>query len=862
MRWRSSRARAAALLIVVVAAGSLLAGGPAYANVEKWKQFRAQYSNTSWSGNPFDLDLTATFTHTSSGRQLTQFGFYAGNNLWKIYFMPDALGEWTYVTSSPDADLNGHSGSFTCVASQLDGMLVPNGKRWKLSDGPFDAPLMISVSEWWNSEETTNCGHSSGRCPGDLIQWAHDTAGARIIGTTLHVPVAKAQPSNPYDLQAIGTTFNLDYWDKLNSHLDMMASLNIGFYAMFFADDADVPWTNTGSTLNEMDIRFFKYAVARLGAYPIIMWDTGIDIGEYRSNAWVEAFAQWFVNNDPWVHPVGNRHGGGSGSIDPASATYKSDGSTASVTHSTTVSTWNASTKPVAYTDRWRDGGCSRGLPRASLRRLTWETILVGGTAVYYGDCEGASGGYLSENYESTFEIAPDLGHIQNFVVNETISFGTLVPHDELVVANPSAVQALAADPGLEYVAYLDAGGTIGLNLSAAGGPLAASWYDPLTGNKTSAGTVQSPGANESFSAPSSNPWVLHLQGNLDETPPSPPQGLTAVTVNDDRIDLSWSASSDPESGISAYRVYRDSVLVGETGETTYSDTGLEDSSTYVYTVSAVNGAGLESAPSAPDAATTAADTTPPTIVDVQAVGVPDTVLVSFSESVEPSGATLASNYGIDNGVTVLSAAMNGDSTVELTTSDHTDGVTYTLTVNGVTDTAVSPNTIAANSQRSYVYIAQLSVTNVTAQSGEAYQVGEALAIGSTTYIDRNFTYLQIPVSIAGAKYILTANGDKLVAGDTFLSFDVNQPVTVWVAHDDRFALKPTWLQSWPDTGEDVDVNTSMSLFSKEFPDGTITLGGNVNPAEAEDNNMYTVIIAPAEAPQVPPQPPTALAAD
>jgi len=73
------------------------------------------------------------------------------------------------------------------------------------------------------------------------------------------------------------------------------------------------------------------------------------------------------------------------------------------------------------------------------------------------------------------------------------------------------------------------------------------------------------------------------------------------------------------------------------------------------------------------------------------------TVTVVFSEPVSTATLTNASNYGIDQGVTVSAATMVNSTTVTLTTSPIYAGPTYTLTVNGVSDWA--GNAIAANSQ-------------------------------------------------------------------------------------------------------------------------------------------------------------------
>lgn len=98
----------------------------------------------------------------------------------------------------------------------------------------------------------------------------------------------------------------------------------------------------------------------------------------------------------------------------------------------------------------------------------------------------------------------------------------------------------------------------------------------------------------------------------LDATEPSTPTNLVASAIDTDRIDLSWTASSDPESGIAGYRIFRDGSQVGQTAQTSFSDTGLSPATQYVYRVRAVNGDGIQSGLSDPATATTL-DATPPT---------------------------------------------------------------------------------------------------------------------------------------------------------------------------------------------------------------------------------------------------------
>lgn len=78
---------------------------------------------------------------------------------------------------------------------------------------------------------------------------------------------------------------------------------------------------------------------------------------------------------------------------------------------------------------------------------------------------------------------------------------------------------------------------------------------------------------------------------------------------------------------------------------------------------------------------------------------------ISFTEPVEESSAELTSNYVIDNGIVVVYAVLDENLTdVHLATTHHVPGITYTITINGIRDRAVPPNTIAQNTTGEYEY--------------------------------------------------------------------------------------------------------------------------------------------------------------
>ncbi len=83
----------------------------------------------------------------------------------------------------------------------------------------------------------------------------------------------------------------------------------------------------------------------------------------------------------------------------------------------------------------------------------------------------------------------------------------------------------------------------------------------------------------------------------VDRTPPSVPSPLSYATLTTTTVTLSWPAAVDALTGVSRYDVYDDGVLAGSTTLTTKALSGLEPSSTHVFSVRAVDGVGNVSAP-------------------------------------------------------------------------------------------------------------------------------------------------------------------------------------------------------------------------------------------------------------------------
>lgn len=97
-----------------------------------------------------------------------------------------------------------------------------------------------------------------------------------------------------------------------------------------------------------------------------------------------------------------------------------------------------------------------------------------------------------------------------------------------------------------------------------------------------------------------------------DTTAPSVPTNLTASNVTATSVDLSWIASTD-DVAVEDYDVFQDGVLIATVSGTSYQVTGLAQSTTYSFTVSARDTSGNVSAQSNSVSVTTSVECSPTT---------------------------------------------------------------------------------------------------------------------------------------------------------------------------------------------------------------------------------------------------------
>ena len=192
---------------------------------------------------------------------------------------------------------------------------------------------------------------------------------------------------------------------------------------------------------------------------------------------------------------------------------------------------------------------------------------------------------------------------------------------------------------------------------------------------------------------------------------PSAPQGLAATGANG-TVKLSWSApASNGGAAVTGYDVYRGTSAGGESATpvatnvtgTSFTDTGLVNGTTYYYTVTAVNAAGLS--PQSGEASATPRATAPSAPLAVVASGGNSSVTVSWSVPAS-NGGSAVTGYDVYRGTSA-----GGESATPVATNVTGTSFTDTGLVNGTTY---------------YYTVAAVNAAGLSPQSGEASATPQA----------------------------------------------------------------------------------------------------------------------------------------
>ena len=237
------------------------------ASVDRWNIFELNL-NGPGDGNPFlETKLSAEFRYEH--RVVDVDGFYDGNRSYKVRFSPDVEGEWRYITRSNRRELDGKVGSFVCsraAAGNHGPVSVRNTFHFGYADGTPYFPFGTTCYAWTHQsdelqQQTINTLRNA---PFNKMRmcifpkwYEYNRDEPRLF------PFPLSSGSNDY------SRFDPEFWRNLEKRVGQLQSLGIEADLILFH-----PYDHWGYALMppEVDERYLRYTVARLGAYRNVWW--------------------------------------------------------------------------------------------------------------------------------------------------------------------------------------------------------------------------------------------------------------------------------------------------------------------------------------------------------------------------------------------------------------------------------------------------------------------------------------------------------------------------------------------------------------------------------------------------------------
>jgi hypothetical protein len=253
------------------------------------------------SGNPFvEVEIRATFREQH--RTVAVEGFYDGGGVYRVRLMPDREGEWSYVTTSNVAALDGQTGTFTVGPARAG------------SHGP------VYVHDTFHFAYADGTPHVS--VGTTCYAWVHqgDAREEQTLATLKDAPFNKMRMCvfpkhydynanepvyDAYARQADGSwdfsRFDPAFWQHFEMRVGQLRDLGIEADLILFHPYDRWGFADMGA---EADDRYLRYIVARLAAYRNVWWSLAneYDLMPTKSSADWDRFFRILQTNDPYQH--------------------------------------------------------------------------------------------------------------------------------------------------------------------------------------------------------------------------------------------------------------------------------------------------------------------------------------------------------------------------------------------------------------------------------------------------------------------------------------------------------------------------------------------------------------------------------
>ncbi len=282
--------------------------------VEQWDIFELEILGPS-KGNPFmEVTLHAVFTLLQEGvekESVTVPGFYDGEGVYRVRFMPHKQGVWSYVTSGSSHELDGFNGKFVCAApSGANHGMVKTAKQYHFAyeDGspyyPFGTTCYAWIHQGEKLEEETL--RTLAAAPFNKVRMC--VFPKNYVGNNNepeYFPFEKNE-ENRFDF----TRFSPVFFRHLEKRLKQLLDLGLQADLILFHPYDKGRW-GFDSMSHETDKKYLSYLIARVASYRNVWWSMANEYDYLRDKTkadW-DDLIEFTAQLDPYGHLLSIHNG-------------------------------------------------------------------------------------------------------------------------------------------------------------------------------------------------------------------------------------------------------------------------------------------------------------------------------------------------------------------------------------------------------------------------------------------------------------------------------------------------------------------------------------------------------------------------
>jgi hypothetical protein len=280
------------LLFAALAALPGVVRAETQSSVERWGVWETSLKGPE-TGNPF-LEVKFGASFRLNHRLVEVEGFYDGSGIYRVRFMPDAPGEWSYVTKSNRQELDGKSGNFRCVPNSRSNhgpVRVRNTYHFGYEDGTPYHPFGTTSYAWV---------HQGDKLEEETLRTLRGTPFNKMrmcVFPKSYVYNTNEPQYYPFPRDTSGTNdfthFNPEFFRHFEARIRDLMNIGVEADLILFH-----PYDRWGyqSMPAEADDRYLHYLIARVAAFRNVWWS--------MANEWDFMKAKKLSDFDRFFHIV------------------------------------------------------------------------------------------------------------------------------------------------------------------------------------------------------------------------------------------------------------------------------------------------------------------------------------------------------------------------------------------------------------------------------------------------------------------------------------------------------------------------------------------------------------------------------